>query len=505
MTVAAQQQPAEPIVVRNPATGEILGQVPDQDPEQVRAAVKRARAAQPAWAALSVSERARRVRALQARIVSHTDEIADLLSRECGKTRQEALMMEVVGTCDLAGYFCKRAPAILAPERIPLHLMLHRRSDLHFLPRGVIGIISPWNFPFAIPMGETIMALLAGNAVVLKPSEVTPLIALLSKQQYDASGLPPDLFQVVTGRGGAGAALIDAGIDMCIFTGSTATGRKVAAACGERLIPCTLELGGKAPALVCADADVERTANALIWGAFANAGQVCVSVERAYVHQAVYDELLEKLVERTRKLRQGAPTGADMPDCGSMTWERQIEIVEQRVKSALAAGARALLGGRRRPGAGLFYEPTVLVDCKQDMEVMRKEIFGPVLPIMKVRDEEEGIRLANDSELGLMAYVFTGDRKKGVRLAERLEAGTVMVNDVLSTYAAPETPWGGIKQSGIGRTHSAQGLRDLCITRHINVDRIRPPRRDPFWYPYSDKAYQRMLKLTKFLFGGGRR
>src|SRR5215831_1313491 len=337
MTVAAQQQPAEPIVVRNPATGEILGQVPDQDPEQVRAAVKRARAAQPAWAALSVSEGALRKSALQARIVSHTDEIADLLSRECGKTRQEALMMEVVGTCDLAGYFCKRAPAILAPERIPLHLMLHRRSDLHFLPRGVIGIISPWNFPFAIPMGETIMALLAGNAVVLKPSEVTPLIALLSKQQYDASGLPPDLFQVVTGRGGAGAALIDGGIDYCVFTGSTATGRKVAAACGERLIPCTLELGGKAPVVVCADADVDRTARALVWGAFANQGQVCVSVERVYAHQAVHDELVEKIVGLVGKLRQADPSSTEHIDTGSMTWERQVEIVEERLKQATEA------------------------------------------------------------------------------------------------------------------------------------------------------------------------
>jgi acyl-CoA reductase-like NAD-dependent aldehyde dehydrogenase len=283
-----------------------------------------------------------------------------------------------------------------------------------------------------------------------------------------------------------------------LFTGSVATGRKVAAACGERLIPCVLELGGKAPAVVCADADLERTANALVWGAFAHNGQVCASVERAYVHDAVYQELVEKVVAKTRALRLGAPT--DEVDVGAMTWDQQVAIVEERVGQAVGAGARVAIGGKRRPGPGLGFEPTVLTDCRQDMDVMRKEIFGPVLPIMKVRSEEEAVRLANDSHLGLLAYVFTRDKKKGARLAERIEAGTVMVNDVLNTYGAPETPWAGVKQSGIGRTHSDDGLRDLCQTRHVNVDRIAP-RRDIWWYPYSDKAFGFMLKGMRFLFG----
>src|SRR5581483_3901645 len=262
----------------------------------------------------------------------------------------------------------------------------------------------------------------AGNGVVVKPSDVTPLIALKAKELYDAAGLPPDLFQVVTGRGPAGAALIDAGIDYCIFTGSTTTGKKVAAACGERLIPCTLELGGKAPAIVCADADVDRTARALVWGAFANQGQVCVSVERVYAHQAVHDELVEKIVALTGKLRQGDPSQAETLDTGAMTWDRQVEIVEERIKSALDAGARLRAGGQRR-GQGLQFQPTVISECRQDMDVMRKEIFGPVMPIMKVRDEEEAVALANDSQLGLAAYVFTDDKQKGRRLAERIEAG----------------------------------------------------------------------------------
>jgi succinate-semialdehyde dehydrogenase/glutarate-semialdehyde dehydrogenase len=342
------------------------------------------------------------------------------------------------------------------------------------------------------------MSLLAGNAVVHKPSEMTPLIAVKTKELFDASGLPPDLLQVVTGRGQAGAALIDSGIDYCIFTGSTATGKKVGTACAERLIPYALELGGKAPAIVCADADVDRTAKALVWGAFANQGQVCVSVERVYAHQSIHDELVDKVVSLTQKLRLGEPTADHAIDAGSMTWERQVEIVEERVKSAVADGAKIRTGGARS-GRGLQFQPTVLTECRQDMEVMKKEIFGPVLPIMKVRDEEEAVSLANDSHLGLMAYVFTQDRPKGRRLAERIESGTVMVNDCLLTFGAPETPWAGVKQSGVGRTHSDEGLRDLCQTRHVNYDRLALGK-ELWWYPYSEKVYKQTLKLMRWIF-----
>jgi succinate-semialdehyde dehydrogenase/glutarate-semialdehyde dehydrogenase len=304
--------------------------------------------------------------------------------------------------------------------------------------------------------------------------------------------MPSDLFHVVPGRGPAGAALIDAGIDYCCFTGSTSTGRKVAAACGERLIPCTLELGGKAAAVVCADADVDRTAKALVWGAFANQGQVCASVERVYAHQAVHDELVQKVLAEVDKLRP-------VEDTGSMTWERQTEIVEQRIQSAVQSGAKLRAGGKRRSDKGLAFAPTVLTDCRQDMEIMRAEIFGPVMPIMKVRDEEEAIQLANDSHLGLLAYVFTADGQKGRRLAEKIESGTTIVNDVLITYGAPETPWGGIKQSGIGVTHSEKGLRELCQARHVNYDRIAL-KRELWWYPYSDKLYQQTLKAMRWIF-----
>jgi succinate-semialdehyde dehydrogenase/glutarate-semialdehyde dehydrogenase len=346
------------------------------------------------------------------------------------------------------------------------------------------------------------MSLIGGNAVVLKPSEMTPLIALKAKELADSCGLPPDLFQVVTGRGATGAALIDAGIHYCVFTGSVATGRKVAAACGERLVPCTLELGGKAPAIVCADADLERAAAAIVWGGLANSGQVCASVERVYAHHAVHDELVARVVELVRGLRQGEATGA--VDLGAMTWHRQLQVVDDLVKSAVAAGARVAIGGERRPGPGLFYAPTVLTHVTEEMDVMRREIFGPVIPIASVASDAEAVERANDSRLGLLAYVFTQDRVRGRRLAESIEAGTVMINDTLATFGCPETPWGGVKNSGIGRTHSAAGLRDLCEVRHVNLDRIHI-KREPWWFPYTDKSYYRLRKLMQLLFGRGRR
>jgi acyl-CoA reductase-like NAD-dependent aldehyde dehydrogenase len=489
------------IVSVNPATGVPLGDVPDMTADEVRAAVARARAAQAEWGALPIETRCKRVSVLAEVLMARADEVIELLSKEMGKTKQEALGTEVIVVADLIRYFCKHAPRLLAPEAIPLHLLVHRASYVHYVPRGVVGVIAPWNFPFSIPMGEVVMALIAGNAAVLKPSDVTPLIALKSKELVDAAGLPPDLMQVVTGRGPTGAALIDAGIDYCVFTGSVATGQKVGAACGERLIPFTLELGGKAPAIVCADADLDRTAQALVWGGFCNSGQVCCSVERIYAVDAIHDALVDKVVSLARSLRQGDASvdGAEV-DVGAMAWERQVEHVAELVDGAVKAGATVACGGTRAPGPGMFYAPTVLTNVRQDMDVMRKEIFGPVIPIMRVGSEDEAVRLANDSQLGLLAYVFSRDGHKARRLAERVEAGTVMINDVLNTFGCPETPWGGVKMSGIGRTHSVIGLRDLCQLRHVNYDRLAMSR-ELWWYPYKDKTYRLLLKGARLLFG----
>jgi len=499
-SLASQSSPPATIVSVNPATGAPLGEVPEHTAAEVRAAVDAARVAQREWARLPIEARCRRVLRFAEVLMERAEPVIDLLVAEGGKTRLEALGMEVVVVADLVRYFAKHAPAMLAPEPIRLHLLKHRASYLHFVPRGVIGVIAPWNFPLSIPLGETMMSLIAGNGVVLKPSEVTPLIALEARRIYLDAGLPPDLFQVVTGRGATGAALIDAGIDYCVFTGSVATGKKIAVACGERLIPCTLELGGKAPAIVCADADLDRAAQAIVWGGFANSGQVCASVERVYAVDAVYDGLVERIARRARQLRQGnAGTDANV-DIGAMAWDHQVAHVESLVRAAVAQGATLEAGGQRSPGPGLFFQPTVLSGCRQDMDVMRKEVFGPVIPIMRVADEEEAIELANDSHLGLLAYVFTRDRARGKAIAERIEAGTVMVNDVLNTYACPETPWGGVKQSGIGRTHSVLGLRDLCETRHVNHDRVSVPR-ELWWYPYREGTFRAVLRGARLLFG----
>ncbi|MBS1120911.1 MAG: aldA [Deltaproteobacteria bacterium] len=488
------------IISVNPANGTTLGEVPDQTPLEIRAAVDAARGAQVAWGGLSVETRCKRVLRYAEVLMSRAEEVIDVIVKEGGKTRLEALGMEVILVADLVRYFARHAPAMLAPEPIPLHLLKHRGSYLHYVPRGVVGIIAPWNFPFSIPLGETMMALIAGNGVVLKPSEVTPLIALKARELYLAADLPPDLFQVVTGRGAAGAALVDSGIDYCVFTGSVSTGKKVAAACGERLIPCTLELGGKAPAVVCADADLDRAAQAITWGGLANSGQVCASIERVYAVDSIHDALVEKIVKRVRELRQGDASADANVDLGAMAWDQQVNNVERLVDSALAAGAKLEVGGHRSPGPGLFFQPTVLTGCTQNMDVMRKEIFGPVIPIMRVADEDMAVRHANDSHLGLLAYVFTRDRERGKKLAERIEAGTVMINDVLNTYACPETPWGGVKQSGIGRTHSVVGLRDLCQTRHVNHDRLALPR-ELWWYPYKETTFRALLRGAKLLFG----
>ncbi len=484
-----------------PATGEVLGEVPIMGIDEVRAAVARARRAQESWGALPIEERATRVRRFAEALIERQDEVADLLSRETGKPMMEAIMHEIAPSVSVATYFAKKAAEILGPREVPLALMKHRRAFLHYAPRGVIGVITPWNYPLYMPLRDIGMAFIAGNAVVLKPSEVTPLIALKAKEVWDQAGLPADLFQVVTGGGATGAALIDAGIQMCIFTGGVATGRRVAAACGERLIPCVMELGGKAPLIVCADADVERAARAAVFGGFSNGGQVCISVERVYAHRDVADKLTQRMTELTKELKVGDP-GKGSVDVGAIIFPKQIDIAEAHIDDAVKKGAKVLAGGKRIPGPGQFFEPTLLGDCNHDMTVMNEEIFGPVVAVMKVESDEEALRHANQVNLGLNAYVFSKDRAYAHRLAERVQAGSVVVNDVLINGGMPEAPFGGLKDSGFGRVLGDDSLKELCEVKHINLDRIAT-QSEPLWFPYTDKGLAIARKATKLLFGGG--
>ena len=494
-TLTAQSRKASEIISYDPATGEEVGRAPLASPEDVKEAVRRARAAQPAWASFSFRDRGRVILRARKLLLAERDEIARLVSRETGKPVAEALSMEIVPTLDAMHYFAHASENLLRPQKIDIgqYGLMGRSSTIVFRPLGVIGIISPWNFPLATPADEVVMALMAGNAVVLKPSELTPLIALQIGDIFRRAGLPADLLEIVTGDGSTGAALIDARVDKIMFTGSVATGKRVAAAAAKFLTPVVLELGGKDPMIVLEDADIENAARGAVWGAFANAGQACASVERCYVQESIAPEFIERVVAETRALKQGLGTG-DAVDIGSMSNERQLQIVTDHVNDAEQRGAQVLTGGRRGANHdGLFYQPTVLTNVDHEMTIMRDETFGPVLPVMTFKTEEEAIRLANDSVYGLTASIWTRNIARGRRLAERIEAGTVMVNEVVYTHGIAQTPWGGVKDSGYGRTHGRMGLLELVQPQHIHVNRLSflP---DLWWFGYGPKAAK--------LFGG---
>jgi acyl-CoA reductase-like NAD-dependent aldehyde dehydrogenase len=496
----AQAPGGESIEVHNPATGETIGTVPVHDAAAVQEAVRRARAAQAAWGELDVSERCRRLKTYHTALSARMDEICGLLSAEGGKSQPDALI-EAASLLVAARYFLSLGPSILKRRRVGPWLMKQLVSYVLYAPRGVVGIISPWNYPYVIPLYESFAAWVAGNAVVLKPSEWTPLVAGKAKEVWDASGMPPDLFQVVHGYGATGSALIEAGVNKIHFTGSVRVGRLVARECGERLLPCTLELGGKAPAIVTEDAPLEDTAAALTWGAFFNCGQTCIGVERVYVVGGAAAPLAEKLAENARALRVGDPAESGT-DVGAMVFPGQLEIVRGQVEEAERLGARVLSGGRRPEGPGLFFPPTVLADCTPEMDIMREETFGPALPVMRVESVDEAVRLANESHLGLNAYVFAGSTEEGRKIAERLHAGSVLVGDVVYNYAMPELPFGGIKASGIGRSHGEEGLRAMCEARLISYNRMALlPVTKLLRYPYSQRKLWWLRKALGLFFG----
>ena len=501
---AARARLAREVVSYDPANGEEVGRVPLCSPDEVAAAVSRARAAQKAWGARSFRERAAVVMRARALVLEAMDEIAGLVSRESGKPAAEALAMEVVPTLDLMQFFARKSERMLRPEKIDIGLyrFLGRSSVVEYRPLGVVGIISPWNFPWATPLGEVVMALMAGNAVVLKPSELTPLVGLKIGELFARAGLPEGLLEIVTGDGSTGAALVEAAPDKLMFTGSVPTGRRVAEAAARKLIPVVLELGGKDPMIVFEDADMSAASEAAVWGAFANSGQACASVERCYVHESVAEEFTRRVVEKVKALKQAGRDGGGGDaacDLGAMSSERQYRLVAEHVAEAVARGARVLAGGGRAEGCserGWFHEPTVLAGVDHSMTVMREETFGPVLPLMTFRDEEEAVRLANDSEFGLTASVWTRDLRRGRRVARRIEAGTVMVNEVLYTHGIAQTPWGGVKQSGLGRTHGRLGLLEMAAPHHVHVNRLTMMQ-DVWWFSYTPGAASLFRSLAR--------
>lgn len=480
------------IVVTSPWDGREISRLPVHDATHVKRVMERARAAQQKWAQVPVKDRARQLKRLRGVFIQRSEEVTDIVVRENGKTREEAFMAEVCAPVLHMTYYASKGPRMLRPRRVRRWgaSLLSRGSYIHYAPRGVIGIISPWNYPLVVPVTDLIPSLLAGNAVVLKPSEWSPLTALTFKAIFDESGLDPDLFQVVTGFAETGAALIDSGIDMMVFTGSVKVGRIVGAACAERLIPCTLELGGKASLIALDDCNIERTARAVVWGGFFNAGQTCIGVERVLAHKDIHGPLLARVVELTKSLRLGKTGEIDM---GAMPFPGQIDNVERLVDDARNKGADILTGGKRPSGNGRFYPPTVVANARGDMDIMHAEIFGPAVPFMQFESDEEAIRLNNESHLGLNAYVFGGDRGRCRAVADRLEAGTVQINDVVASFAYPELPFGGVKASGVGRNHGVEGLRHLCETRVVNEHRPGP-KREIWWHPYNRKLVATVKK-----------
>jgi succinate-semialdehyde dehydrogenase/glutarate-semialdehyde dehydrogenase len=528
----APPQEAGQFAVHNPATQEVIGTLPNMAANQITEAVARAAAAQVRWAATPVRDRMRVFSRFAELLCDQKDSVAALISREAGKPEAEALSTEVMVVLDAVKYLQNHVPAFLKPEPVPHGnpVMKLKSGTLLREPYGVVGIISPWNYPFNLPSIQTLTALVTGNAVVLKPSEFTPYSSLELEKLLRAAGLDPDLLQVITGEGATGAALLAANVQKIVFTGSVATGKRVAQAAAARLLPVVLELGGKDPMIVLEDADIDVASSAAVWGAFMNAGQTCLSVERCYVQEKIYPKFLEKCVEKTNKLRVGSSSrvssageGTSTPthaksahvgdpgtcgpapgcDVGPMIHERQLSIVQSHVDDAVARGARLLAGGKPMAQLGpSFFAPTILADVDHSMRIMREETFGPVLPVCSFKTEDEAVALANDSEYGLAACIFTNDRKRGEALARRVQAGTVMVNDVLTCYGISEAPHGGIKASGIGRTHGRFGLEEMVWPKYVDSDRM-PRMKKLWWFGYGPAFSQQMGGFIELLFAKG--
>ncbi len=466
----------------NPATGDPIDTVPIHSEDDVQSMVARAHEVQPEWAETPMDERAELMRDFRDLLLDRRDEVARLLTDEVGKPLVEALMQEVAMTAEMATYFAKQGPEVLRDQRVKHRLMKNKKSTLVREPKGVIGIITPWNYPLVLSTQSILPALLAGNAVINKPSEYTPLTSLKVQELLLEVGLPEDVLQVATGEGTTGAALVEANVQHISFTGSVETGRKIAARCGERLISCTMELGGKDAAIVLEDAPMERTIGGLTWAAFTNAGQICASLERVFVHESIADDLIDGIVEKASSLRLGP--GTDEVDVGPMAMEGQLEKVEDQVRDAREKGAAILTGGNRGPEEGNYFEPTVLIEVDDDMKVLREETFGPLLPIVPVASEEEAIERANDTPFGLTASIWSADTEHAEKLARRVEAGSVYINDHVSPQGGPEVPWGGVKDSGVGRTRGEEGILEMTEPKHFSVDRLTMDE-EFFWFPYS--------------------
>lgn len=501
MNVDHRRNGGEPMSVLemwNPATAEKMGELKEAKKEDIEQAMAEAREAFPSWKEMPLAERLRFIKRLREEIVEQAPELAKKIAQDTGKVELEALMSDILPTVSTLKYYEKKAASILKTKQVPTPVtLIGRRSRVEYRPMGVVAVISPWNYPFMLSVIPVVSAMIAGNAVLFKPSEISPLTGQVIEELFSSLSLPKGVFRVLHGGKETGHHLVDAGPDKIFFTGSAATGRKIMAAAAEKLIPVDLELGGKDPMVVFADADLDRAVNGALWGAFTNAGQTCMAVERVYVESSVYDSFVQKVKEKTDQLRVGQPDDADI---GSMTSPQQMEIVESHLKDATEKGARILCGGKRLNGETLHFEPTVLVDVDHSMKIMRDETFGPVLPIMPFSSEEEAVQLANETPYGLNASVWSKDREKAGRVAARINSGNVCVNDVMIGIANPHLPYGGNKDSGIGRYHGPEGLLTFVHPTSV-LTHPGKKRRELNWFPYHPDQFEALRSLLHLLYG----
>jgi acyl-CoA reductase-like NAD-dependent aldehyde dehydrogenase len=487
----------------SPADGRRLGSVAVTSPEGVQAVVDAVAQVQPFWAQLTLLDRARYLQRAAQVMIDESDEIRDLIAAEQGKPRNEAFSMELLPTIDALGWIAREGQRILADEKIPMpQLFLKtKRSAFTYEPLGVIAVISPWNYPWSIPFGEVALALMAGNGVVLKPASLTPLIGERIARVFERAGVPDGLVRVVHGPG-TGSALVQSSVAKVFFTGSVPTGREVGEACARQLKGSVLELGGKDPMIVLPDANLEHAIGGALWAGFANAGQTCAGIERVYVVRGVAERFIDGVIAGARALRIGDPMSWDT-EIGPMVSREQFELVAELVDDAVVAGATLRCGGPAPAPDGLergaFYAPTVLTGVSHEMRIMREEIFGPVLPIIVVDSEDEAVRLANDSEFGLGASVWTADRRKGERIARELQSGMVWINDHMFSHGACQCSWGGVKNSGLGRTHSKFGLYE-CVNIKLRVWE-GSALRDPWWHPYDETLGKALRQTAAVLYG----
>jgi acyl-CoA reductase-like NAD-dependent aldehyde dehydrogenase len=489
---------------RSPTTGEVIGTVPTITPDEVQGVVDEVARIQPAWAQLRPKDRARYMLRAADALLDELDEVAELLVREQGKPRVEAYTMELLPTVDALHWVAKAGPKVLADEKVPMRQAFTVSKSGHFSyePIGVVGVIAPWNYPWSIPFGEVAIALMAGNGVVLKPASLTPLLGEKIRAIFERGGVPEGLVQVVHGGGAVGEALARSSVAKVFFTGSVEVGRQVGSVCASQLKGSVLELGGKDPMIVCADADLGNAVSGAVWGGFANAGQTCSGIERVYVMREVADRFLAGVVHEAQRLPLGDPLDWETA-IGPMTSDSQYETVVELIDDAVAAGATKLCGGPTEvPGlAGKFIAPTVLTGVTHEMRIMREEIFGPVLPIVVVDSEQEAIDLANDSEFGLGASVWTRDRARGARVASVLQSGMVWINDHSFSHGACQCSWGGVKSSGLGRSHSKFGFYE-CV--NIKMNAWEPGlTRDFWWHPYDRTLGEAVRNSARVLYGRG--